>query len=186
MDISRYLDRLGITAANLKPTHAFLDELIVAHHFHVPFENLDVYDFHRVPLLGVDNLFDKIVTRHRGGYCFEMNGLFFALLKELGFDIWPCLFRINPHGEWGPANHRGTIVRIDGQLHYVDVGMGGAMPPFALPLEASATASSEKRIGLSPWKMGNTCSDASRVQCWKTARPVNPARQRWAFSTPHP
>ena len=135
MDVNSYLARIGISREGREADRAFLDELVCAHQFHVPFETIDVYDFHQVPSLSLDDLFDKIVVRHRGGYCFELNTLFCALLRELGYNTWGCRFRVSSAGEWGATTHRGTIVLLDGQRWYVDVGLGGPMPPFALNLE---------------------------------------------------
>lgn len=137
MDIDRYLDRIGMKCEGRVPDQAFLDELICAHQLHVPFETIDVYDFHKVPSLEVDDLFDKVVVRRRGGYCFELNALFSALLAQLGYDVWPCRFRVSSTGEPGPTTHRGTIVRIEGESRYVDVGLGGPMPSFSLSLDGT-------------------------------------------------
>ena len=135
MDVGRYLERIGISRTNRSADRAFLDELVCAHQFHVPFETIDVYDLHKVPSLSIDDLFDKVVIRHRGGYCFELNTLFCALLNDLGFEAWSCPFRISSTGEWGAVTHRGTIVALEGKRWYVDVGLGGPMPPFALDIE---------------------------------------------------
>ena len=50
----------------------------------VPFENLDIQNKIKIDL---DNLFDKIVIRNRGGFCYELNGLFYKLLKQIGFAV---------------------------------------------------------------------------------------------------
>ena len=137
--LDAYLDRIGV--CDVQPaTLEFLDELIYAHQRTVPFDNLDVYEKHLVPSLQVPDLFDKIVVRKRGGYCFELNALFNALLLELGFDSRPCmarvLFRPVPYFH---ISHRANFVRIDGRDYLADVGFGGPMPSFALPVEDGAT-----------------------------------------------
>ena len=77
-----YLKRIGYSGGT-EPTLDNLHALIRAHQTAVPFENLDCVS--RTPiLLEVERLFDKIVLRRRGGYCFELNGLFMALLRDLG------------------------------------------------------------------------------------------------------
>ncbi len=138
-DVDAYLERIGIADVR-EPSSEFLDELIDAHQRAVPFENLDIFEHHRVPSLAKADLFDKIVKRKRGGYCFELNGLFFSLLKGLGFDVQPCMARVltrpNPHPM---ISHRATIVRIDGTEYLADVGFGGPMPSFAPVIEDGVT-----------------------------------------------
>ena len=137
--VDEYLKRIGVAAAK-EPTREFLDELIYAHQCSVPFDDLDVSDKQIVPSLGVLDLFDKIVVRRRGGYCFELNGLFAALLRALGFELRPCMarvtFRPNPYPL---ISHRANIVSIDGARYLADVGFGGPMPTFAPLIEDGAT-----------------------------------------------
>ena len=134
-DIDAYLERIGIDRPR-PATPEFLDELIYAHQLNVPFENLEVYERGQAVSLAKVDLFDKIVTRKRGGYCFELNGLFFSLLQQLGFDVQPSMARVlirpNPH----PAiTHRATIVHFGEKSYLADVGFGGPMPNFAPLLE---------------------------------------------------
>ncbi|MCC8066029.1 MAG: arylamine N-acetyltransferase, partial [Clostridiales bacterium] len=65
-----YFERLGLTQAGFAGTEQ-LNAIIRAHLERIPFENLDVCDFHKIPELRVDALFEKIILRRRGGYCFE-------------------------------------------------------------------------------------------------------------------
>jgi N-hydroxyarylamine O-acetyltransferase len=67
----QYLERIGLSGA-FKPDKETLDRLIQAHQTSVPFENLDVYDAAREIRLDTQGLFDKLVARRRGGYCFEL------------------------------------------------------------------------------------------------------------------
>ena len=138
-DVSAYLERIGVKKRN-EPTSGFLDELIFAHQCSVPFDDLDVYEHALVPSLGIPDLFDKIVIRKRGGYCFELNGLFAALLRALGYDVQPCmarvLFRPNPYPL---ITHRANIVTIGNDRYLADVGFGGPMPTFAPLIQEGAT-----------------------------------------------
>ena len=154
MDVDRYLERIGISREGRTADLAFLDELVCAHQFHVPFETIDVYDLHQVPSLELDDLYDKVVVRHRGGYCFELNTLFCALLRELGYKVWGCPFRVSSKGEWGATTHRGTIVALDGKRWYVDVGLGGPMPPFALDLEGGRRSAFGETYWIEPANEG--------------------------------
>jgi N-hydroxyarylamine O-acetyltransferase len=73
------------------------------------------------------------VARRRGGYCFELNALFYALLSALGYDASPLIARV-ANGMPGvfPPMHRVTLVKIGGERYFCDVGFGGVMPGFAL------------------------------------------------------
>lgn len=134
MDVARYLERLGIDEAP-KPTVEGLNQLIHAHQCTIPFENLNVCDLHCGVNLDEGVLFDKVMNKHRGGYCFELNGLFCALLQELGFDAFTVFVRLGKGGVLKRISHRGVLVRFDGLLHYADVGKGDLEPRCALPLD---------------------------------------------------
>ena len=73
-----------------------LDHLIFQHQTTVPFENLAMSDNWGTIDLDPDALFKKIVTDHRGGFCFELNGAFVLLLKGLGFDAVSLIRPIRP------------------------------------------------------------------------------------------
>ncbi|MDR0862569.1 MAG: arylamine N-acetyltransferase [Oscillospiraceae bacterium] len=133
---AQYLARIGLTAADATANDtATLDRLIFAHQCAVPFENLDVYEHSRDISLETAALFDKIVTERRGGYCFELNALFHALLVALGYDATPLIARV-ANGMAGvfPPLHRVTLVQIGGERYFCDVGFGGVMPAAALKL----------------------------------------------------
>ncbi len=135
-DQKRYLERIGI-AGPPTPDKTALDRLILAHQTTVPFENLDVYDAGRDIRLDTAGLFDKIVERRRGGYCFELNGLFMSLLLSLGFDCFPIAVRVVWNLDcYMPVSHRAGIVRLGGKRYFCDVGFGGPQPGTALDLDA--------------------------------------------------
>lgn len=134
-DLNQYLARIGVTGP-CPPSKETLDKLILAHQRTVPFENLDVYDADGEVSLATSALFEKIVTRRRGGYCFEMNGIFTSVLQKAGFDCYSVAARI----VWNatrpmPVTHRAIIVTIDGEKYFCDVGFGGPSPQGALKLE---------------------------------------------------
>jgi N-hydroxyarylamine O-acetyltransferase len=85
MDLHAYLQRINY-CGEAAPTAATLHDLHRAHLLAVPFENLDIH-LGRPILLDQDALFDKIITRRRGGFCYELNGLFALLLRGLGFEV---------------------------------------------------------------------------------------------------
>jgi len=125
MDLDRYFARIGY-AGSRSPTLATLDALTHAHTRAIPFENLDVL-LGRPIDLSTDALFDKLVVRRRGGYCFEQNGLFLEVLRELGFDAKPisARVRIDRPRDFTPARtHVFVRVELDGQSVVTDVGVG--------------------------------------------------------------
>ena len=100
-----------------------LDVLVRAHLMSVPFEDLDIYELGREVSLEIGDVFDKIVRRRRGGFCFELNGLFCALLEALGFECRAIAVRVLFEGEFPPIGHRSTIVTLaDGKRVVCDVG----------------------------------------------------------------
>ena len=115
-----------------------LNGLIVNHLQTVPFENLDVVDFGLVPELREDKLYEKIVTRRRGGYCFELNTLFQSLLEGLGYAVYPVGVRVVWNRDFiPPLSHMGLVAELDGGKYYCDVGFGGPGPKGLLRLEPS-------------------------------------------------
>ena len=129
-----YLARIGITDTPA-PTAEELTRLVFAHHCSVPFENLDVCEFGLIPDLNIDALYDKVVVRRRGGYCFEMNAIFAALLTSLGFEVIPHIAKVGGPMGVVPSMHRVNLVKIDGQLYFCDVGLGALMPSGGLRFE---------------------------------------------------
>lgn len=136
-DVEAYLKRMNYTGSR-EVCLQTLNDLIYAHQCNVPFENLDCCDYHVPVSLDIDHLFEKVVLKRRGGYCFELNGVFMSLLRALGFDAWSTMCRVAAtFTELRPIKHRGIVVRLDGMLYYCDVGLGGAMPPFAVALDGT-------------------------------------------------
>jgi N-hydroxyarylamine O-acetyltransferase len=143
MDSDAYLRRIGITAVadDLAPDAATLARLQSTHVRRVPFENLAIVGDPHCDADGagvslrLPDLYEKIVERRRGGFCFELNGLFGWLLSELGFDADRCAARVTDEGGIGrpPANHHTLVVHLD-QPYLVDVGSGTPQPREPIPL----------------------------------------------------
>ena len=87
-DAAAYLNRIGLAKETPEPTAQWLDRLVHAQLTHIPFDAMDVWGRGDTPSLAIDDLFDKIILRRRGGYCFELNSLFCAFLKALGYDAY--------------------------------------------------------------------------------------------------
>lgn len=144
-----YLQRIGIDQA-LDPTLANLALLQSQHLISVPFENVDVLLGNEI-VLDEDALFDKIVARRRGGYCFEANGLFRHLLRALGYKVDPAMARVwyrNAPGEVHALTHIVNVVTIDRTAYIVDVGFGGQTPRIPLPLRQGAHQDTDGIISL--------------------------------------
>jgi N-hydroxyarylamine O-acetyltransferase len=123
MDIKAYLERINYHGS-LAPTAETLRELQVAHLLAVPFENLSIHA--KEPIVLEDEaLFAKIVGGRRGGFCYEANGLFAALLRALGFEVSMLSAEVaNAEGGFGPAfDHMALMVTLE-QRWLVDVGFG--------------------------------------------------------------
>ena len=85
MDIRDYLKRMNYQGS-LEPTLQMLQALQMAHLLAIPFENLSIH-YGQPIILQEETLYDKIVKRQRGGFCYELNGLFAWLLQQLGFSV---------------------------------------------------------------------------------------------------
>ena len=123
LNIKAYLERIDYRGP-LALTAETLRELQVAHLLTVPFENLSIHSGEPI-VLEEEALFDKIVGRRRGGFCYELNGLFAGLLRALGFDVVMLSAGVaNAEGDFGPDfDHMALMVKLD-QLWLVDVGFG--------------------------------------------------------------
>jgi N-hydroxyarylamine O-acetyltransferase len=130
LNVSAYLERINYHGS-LAPTAETLRELQVAHLLAVPFENLSIHA--RQPIVLEDEaLFTKIVERKRGGFCYEANGLFAALLRALGFNVRMLSAQVaDAEGSFGPDfDHMTLMVSLE-QRWLVDVGFGDS---FRAPL----------------------------------------------------
>jgi len=143
LDLTGYFDRIDYRGA-VEPSLEVLENLVSAHTKSIPFENLD-------PLLGVpvddlsaEALFDKLVRRRRGGYCYEQNGLMGYVLAEIGFRVRRLAGRVvwmQPPGSPLPAQTH-TVLAVtfpgSGGTFLVDVGFGGQSPTSPIRLETGS------------------------------------------------
>jgi N-hydroxyarylamine O-acetyltransferase len=90
----------------------------------VPFENTEV-QAGRIPSLIPEDIVTKIVTHNRGGYCYEVNGLFAMALTAMGFELYFAGARTMLSPERRPKTHMVIIVIIDGKSYLCDTGFGG-------------------------------------------------------------
>lgn len=130
MDVSAYLNRINHRGST-KPTAETLRALHRTHLLTVPFENLDIHIGKRI-ILDEGALYDKIVNSRRGGYCYELNGLFAWLLRELGYQVtmFSAAIPIKYNGCGLDVDHLTLLVELD-ERWIADVGFGDA---YRLPL----------------------------------------------------
>lgn len=122
MDAVAYLQRIGHSGA-VAPDLQSLRRLQAAHLRTVPFENLSIH-LNEPIALDDEALFDKIVRRRRGGFCYELNGAFAALLTKLGFRVTLRAGRVFGGGRYGPPlDHLALQVDL-AEPWLVDVGFG--------------------------------------------------------------
>ena len=130
-----------------------LTTLVRAHRMAIPFENLDIPLGHGISL-APGAIFDKLVHRRRGGYCFEQNALFHWALAAMGFDGRPLLGRVwlqVGEGAVPERTHQLELVILDGHPWIADVGFGGSLtPPLPLAEGENTTGSDGVRLRLTP------------------------------------
>ncbi|XP_073403370.1 uncharacterized protein [Dendrobates tinctorius] len=140
LDLNTYLQRIGIadyTAVSQTPSLSKLRTIHRQHVLSVPFESLSIHSGEKI-LLDVDWIYEKIVLRKRGGFCFENNGLFFWVLQQLGYQprvLSSSVKNVATGLYEPPLSHMMMTVELEGRKWLCDVGSGdGIMEPF--PLEA--------------------------------------------------
>lgn len=134
--VSAYFRRIGLVYNPAEKADIdLLKKLHYAHVVSVPYETTDIVDGISLSLED-DELYEKIVTERRGGYCFELNGIFAWLLRELGYNVDEYFARFL-RGEPEPPKprHRVLAVTINGSKYLCDVGVGSKAPRFPLVMK---------------------------------------------------
>jgi N-hydroxyarylamine O-acetyltransferase len=137
VNLQQYLDRIKYTTP-LEPNVQTLIALHRAHLRTIPYENLEIH-FGRKLELQLERIFERLVLERRGGWCYEMNGLFAWALREIGFDVRLVSTQVTraDGSLMAPGDHVALIVKLKSgleKLWLVDVGWGnGFLDP--LPLE---------------------------------------------------
>lgn len=136
LDLAAYLRRIGYDGPR-KPTRETLAELHLAHATRIPFENLDSHLGRPVPI-DLESIQAKLVKSRRGGYCFEQNTLFSAVLESLGFRVTALAARVRLGASRVLAKtHMLLMVDLDGGPWLADVGFGtgGLLMPIPITPE---------------------------------------------------
>ena len=140
MDVTSYLNRIKY-AGPREVSVETLRELHKAHLLAVPFENLDIH-LKRAILLDEERMVNKIVGERRGGFCYELNTAFSALLRGLGFRV-EMLSAGVARDEGGfdpPFDHMALLVHLE-ERWLADVGFGDS---FREPLRMDARGPQEQ------------------------------------------
>lgn len=138
-NLALYLQRLGFDAPPA-PTLETLRQLQLRHTGAFPFENLTTLMGEPV-LIDLPSIEQKVLHDSRGGYCYELNNLFLALLQTLGFEARGITGRVvmnQPEGGWTARTHRLSLVTLGGVRYITDVGFGGMVPTAPLMLDTEA------------------------------------------------
>jgi N-hydroxyarylamine O-acetyltransferase len=133
-----YLRRIN-HSESIRLTNDGLEALHRAQLCTIPFENFDIL-LGRGISLEPAVLFNKLVHKSRGGYCFELNGLFLAALQFFGFDARALLARVHRSGSPSGRGHQISLVTIQGRDWIVDVGFGSPHLPAPIPLQIDCSA----------------------------------------------
>jgi N-hydroxyarylamine O-acetyltransferase len=134
-----YLQRLGYDTVP-PPTLQTLQELQLRHVCTFAFESLSTLLRLPVPI-DLPSVEQKVLFDGRGGYCYELNQMFLALLQELGFDARGITGRVvmgGPPDAHTARTHRLSLVTLDGVRYITDVGFGGMVPSSPLQLDSEA------------------------------------------------
>lgn len=148
IDLYQYFQRIGYKGCATSDLIT-LRSIVMAHATSIPFECLD-------PLAGLavsidlDAIFEKLVSRRRGGYCFEQNALLATALRQIGFDVEELSARVwynTPQEAIPPRTHVFLAVTVDDTRWLADCGLGGSTPSGLMELD---------RIGIDQALLGET------------------------------
>jgi N-hydroxyarylamine O-acetyltransferase len=133
MNCENYFRRIGYSG---EPSVNFdtLRELHRKHLYSIPFENIDIHTGKNITL-DINYIEEKVINSGRGGFCYELNGLFYELLREIGFDVKMVSANVFDEDEKPGAefDHMALIVNIEGEEFIADVGFGdNFINPFAI------------------------------------------------------
>ena len=139
MEKQNYLNRINFNEKVVSPDLQNLKLLQRRHLLSVPFENLDIH-WKRKIILDSESFHRKIINKKRGGFCYELNGLFYELLDKIGYKSKIISARVaNKNGGFGAEfDHLTVLTKIGDWEYLVDVGFGdfiGEPLKFVLDIE---------------------------------------------------
>ena len=133
------LERIGLDPnGDYSPSLENLIKIMDAYYMTVPYDSLDCCDYFRKVDFAPEHLFEKFVLNKRGGYCYEINGFFMALLESLGYDCFALAGRLLfGRTEYGLMYHRTTVVNINGRRYLCDMGYGSGCAEGPVDIDAA-------------------------------------------------
>lgn len=131
-DREAYLQRINYTK-EVNVTIECLKDIHYAQLFTIPFENFDIF-LSRAIGLEPKKLVHKLVQNKRGGYCYELNGLFLMALQSFGFDARALLARVHITGTPTGRGHQLSLITFQENQWIADVGFGSNTPRGPIPL----------------------------------------------------
>jgi N-hydroxyarylamine O-acetyltransferase len=122
-DLQQYLKRINFQG-EIELSFEGIKKLMQSQIFSVPFENIDVQAGKTISLVGND-IVNQIVDKNRGGYCYQVNGIFSLVLQEIGVPHYYIAVRplVNP-GQ-NAKTHLAIIATIENEEYLIDLGFGG-------------------------------------------------------------
>lgn len=140
--VNEYLQSLALE--NHKLDFEFLRNAVTGHVRTYAFSSVACWLGDELPL-DFNSLFNRIIAKRRGGYCFEHNGLFYNILQELGFDVQLYLARVIYNQDiHSGLTHRITMTKYDGDAYVLDVGFGSLGPRIPVPMSGAEVHDGEK------------------------------------------
>ena len=135
--VQKYFERIGLEMPEtIVPDAELLKKLHFAHCTHVPYDNLDILRGLLPLRLDDEGLYQKVVEEGKGGYCFELNGLFAWLLRELGYKVSEYASRYL-RGEASIPMRRHRVLKVEATdgVYCCDVGIGDVCPRYPVKME---------------------------------------------------
>ncbi len=152
-DAAEYCRRIGMEEPR-KASEETLRAMHRAQLFTIPFENFDI-QLGRGIDVSPAAIYEKLVRHPRGGYCFELNGLFLQALLHFGFEARALLARVHVRGEPSGRTHQLSLIEIEGREWIADVGFGASTPRAPLPFEFDRITEQDgarnRLIAAEPW-----------------------------------
>ncbi|KAH6685688.1 hypothetical protein F5X68DRAFT_209143 [Plectosphaerella plurivora] len=189
--LDAYFERINVSSRFNRDDRSLeaLTILIRQQLLNVPFETLALhYSVDRTISLDPAALFDKIVTRRRGGYCLENNTFFGCVLRSLGFSVYGVICRISKatwgvhDGSWRPMSHMANIVMLDGLKYLVDVGYGVDGPTIPIPLDASLKAEDASNRANDALSHTGFPGQKIKLELKNLPQHIDPSQKVWVYS----
>lgn len=134
--IKAFLERIGLDPTmKIEHNFEFLKKIQYSAVTRIAYENLDILEGKSLSL-NKEDLFEKIVVRKRGGYCFELNGLLADILEEMGFGVENRFARyVRGEADIPMRRHRILVVTCENDRYFCDIGVGDVAPRFPIKME---------------------------------------------------